>query len=776
MKLFDYQAQAANELVNHLSDKIGIYTMLEAKGRPPKTATVHFISPTGSGKTVTAFAVMDELTKEYDNIVFIWIAPNTLHVQSKEKFEKYSEDLVSNLNPIDSDNIESDNILRANDILCLNWSSVDKDTNSLIKSGEGGKYIDNIIALTKENGGMIIAMIDESHIASQNEKTKANDFIQKLKPVARVDITATPKSKEEGDSIVFVERQVVIDSGVIKKEFIFNDFDDQEIDKEKLTRLAYKRLEEIKLAYDKETGGKVNPLMIIQIENDNNEEFRKVQFEIESYLEKIGIQKELIAYYLSEDKTNSDHLAVNNNPKQIVFTKTAIATGWDCPRASVLLTFRKSNNDKFKTQILGRINRMPELKHYGVELLDTAYVFANVEKYIPDNLDNQNVKTRKEKEETRVEIKDEYSDSLTLPIFTKDNVVSEFKDTKYNISKDIESIIDEFLTLVNDFSTPNITNRIIQKLKVSDITEAILSENNAEYVLKNNEIQDIFYSILKGNGFSVSQSGKVQGKLFEDNDDLDVFDGDILIKILKEKAIDKTENDSLSYLDVFKIIFNGDNNILFAETIKKIVDTAQRKRFSRVHKDRIFEDLDISYQWMPPKWFVCNQGSVTNLTNKNIYQSDCIKGNKEKLEGLNEDEIAFVCFLEKNDAVEYWYRNGSKGSEFFRIPYKKDNKIREFFPDFIVKYTDGTIGIYDTKSEMTAGDGEAKEKAEYLYKYREKFDFRFKGGLIKLVPLSGSIKKFIINDKEDYSNYDPNNVQWTDFGRIDTKKDCDKLI
>jgi thiol peroxidase len=33
--------------------------------------------------------------------------------------------------------------------------------------------------------------------------------------------------------------------------------------------------------------------MIIQIENDNQEEFRKTQYEIELYLEKIGVSKDL---------------------------------------------------------------------------------------------------------------------------------------------------------------------------------------------------------------------------------------------------------------------------------------------------------------------------------------------------------------------------------------------------------------------------------------------------------------------------------------------------
>jgi type III restriction enzyme len=764
MNLFDYQGNAAKQLVERIGDKLDIYTTLSAKGRSPKTETVHFISPTGSGKTVTAFATMDELSKQYDNLVFVWIAPNTLHVQSQGKFVNYADEMGSLLNPIDSDNIHRDNILRPNDILCLNWGSVDKASNSLIKSNEEGLYIDNIVALTKQQGNLIIVMIDESHIASQNEKTKANDFLVKLNPVVRVDITATPKEVDKNDDMVIVERQEVIDAGVIKKEFIFNDFDDQQIDKEKLTQLAYARLQDIKAVYDDVTGGKVNPLMIIQIENDKAEEFRKVQFEIESYLDKMGISKNLIAYYLSEDKSNSDDLAKNDDFRQIVFTKTAIATGWDCPRASVLLTFRKSNDDKFKTQVLGRINRMPELKHYGIELLDTAYVFANADRYIPDGLDNVNVKTRKQKSESKVALKEECQNIFKLPIYTKEDVIEAFRDTEYDIKDDVRKYIVEFWNKISDYSTPNVTNSIIQKLRVSDITLITYGDNNAEYVLKNKEIEDEFYAVLKSNGFSPVSSGKIQSSLFENTDDLSVFDGGVLVEILRETARNTTSNGSLSYLDVIKMIFNGDNYPAFAATVKKIADVAQKKRFRKVRQDGIFEDSEISYSWIPSDWYVCQQDKTTNQTKKNIYQADCI-------DVLNKDEKAFVCLLESDENVAFWYKNSDKGREFFRVPYKRDNKIREFFPDFIVKYIDGTVGIYDTKSEMTAADGEAKDKAEYLYKYCEKFGH--KGGLIKMIPVSGTVKQFTINDKEHYTNYDPNTVQWVEFGKaIDIEKAC----
>jgi type III restriction enzyme len=45
--------------------------------------------------------------------------------------------------------------------------------------------------------------------------------------------------------------------------------------------------------------------------------------------------------------------------------KQAAATGWDCPRASVLVMFREIKNPTFAIQTVGRILRMPFGTHFA---------------------------------------------------------------------------------------------------------------------------------------------------------------------------------------------------------------------------------------------------------------------------------------------------------------------------------------------------------------------------------------------------------------------------
>ena len=759
MKYFEYQSKAIQELFKKIKKDIGYYMVDINDDGTYNIRTIHFISPTGSGKTIMAFGTMDELSKAYNNLVFVWIAPNTLHSQSLDKFNMLSDITTSELTPIDSDGIESDNILKSNEILCLNWSSLDKKTNLLIAENETGKYLDNIIAKTKEDGKIIIALIDESHIASQNEKTKAFKFLQGLNPAIKIEITATPKNISVEDEKVEVAEEDVKAEGVIKKQFIFNDFNDNNIDDAKLVKYAYEKLQAITKKYSECSDAKIVPLMIIQIENEKNDGYRKEQIKIERYLENIGVDvKNEVAYYLDKDKSKSSDLARNDNPIQIVFTKTAIATGWDCPRASVLLTFRKSNDDKFKTQVLGRINRMPELKHYGEILLDTAYVYANASKYIPDS-NLFKVKTSSQANNETVLIKPKLENIISLPYITRDMVINKYYNSEYDMTTFVEKECFVFAESVNvDLST--ISSKIIQNLKIDNIQEVLSSENSAEYTLSSDEIQKIVSFIFKSSGFEPINNGNKQLQLFETEKKLEPFDTINLLQILKN-YLENTHKKAFSFLEIFTIILHEKNYANFVKLLASIKDESFKKRLARLSKEVLFEDIEAK-KWQPEKEFICDKSVLSSLTTKSLYNKDCVKD-------FNNTEKQFVSFLEKEKNIKYWYRNGSRG-DYFCIPYKKNNIVREFFPDFIVYYEDNTIGIYDTKSEMTASDGEAKEKAEYLYAYCNKFNL--KNGLIKIEKVA-NLYYLKINRREIYTNYDANNVEWEELGIL---KDSENLF
>ena len=69
-----------------------------------------------------------------------------------------------------------------------------------------------------------------------------------------------------------------------------------------------------------------------------------------------------------------------DNMTEVLLFKQAIALGWDCPRAAVLLIFRKLQSNQFTIQTVGRILRMPEQKFYKNDLLNVGYVYTDISK------------------------------------------------------------------------------------------------------------------------------------------------------------------------------------------------------------------------------------------------------------------------------------------------------------------------------------------------------------------------------------------------------------
>ncbi len=98
--------------------------------------------------------------------------------------------------------------------------------------------------------------------------------------------------------------------------------------------------------------------------------------------DKFGItfENKKLAIWLSDDKTNKELVDIENSPVEVLIFKQAIATGWDCPRAQILIMFRDIRSITFELQTIGRILRMPEQRHYMDDILNKAYIFTDLER------------------------------------------------------------------------------------------------------------------------------------------------------------------------------------------------------------------------------------------------------------------------------------------------------------------------------------------------------------------------------------------------------------
>ncbi len=234
-------------------------------------------------------------------------------------------------------------------------------------------------------------VIDESHHHATSNISR--DLIKDIGPKLTIEVSATP-DMENPDEIVSVTLEDVKLEGMIKKSVILNpNFKNVLSGNSLKTKLvdgtdamvleeALKKREEIAKAY-KEADIEINPLLLIQLPDRKTQAEDQVKNNVVLILkDKYGMTTEngRLAIYLSGEKENLENIAKNNHETEVSLFKQAIALGWDCPRAQVLVLFRDWKSLTFSVQTVGRIMRMPEpdTGHYAQDILNYGFVFTNL--------------------------------------------------------------------------------------------------------------------------------------------------------------------------------------------------------------------------------------------------------------------------------------------------------------------------------------------------------------------------------------------------------------
>ena len=389
MKNLQYQQRAVNELV----DKT--IRLLNESGSRQK---IVFEAPTGAGKTVMACQALATLIDEmhsrggskYQECAFIWFAPRQLHIQSYRSLKgAFAE--TRKLTPVMFDELDQSEGIQPGEILFVNWESINKKNNVIVRDSESSVSLYEITRKTQEELGLpIIAIIDEEHMFWSKTADKSAQVLEQINPKIEIRISATPKTTNPREK-VSVYRSEVIEAEMIKKEVVLNpeielNFSDELRLNESLIKAALAKRNQLADAY-KALGVNINPLLLIQLPNDIKEsmttEDEAVAEQVKTYLKvmcDITEENGRLAVWLAGEKSNLANLEKPDNMAQVLLFKEAIALGWDCPRAAVLLIFRKLQSATFTIQTVGRILRMPEQKHYSNDILNYGYVYTDIAK------------------------------------------------------------------------------------------------------------------------------------------------------------------------------------------------------------------------------------------------------------------------------------------------------------------------------------------------------------------------------------------------------------
>ncbi|EKD49341.1 MAG: hypothetical protein ACD_63C00178G0001 [uncultured bacterium] len=728
----DYQEKAIVKLKQEVND------LLDAEGNK----ICIFKSPTGSGKTLMMAEFLKRLIDsriDGKKFSFIWIAVNKLHDQSRNSLKKYYDPLGIGLKCSYFEDLD-DRKIGENEILFLNWASINKKGNIYVRENERDNNLSNIVARTKDEGRIIILVIDESHRNAETDKSK--ELIEDIGPKITIEVSATPQLKGVFRGVE-VELKDVKDEGMIKKEIVINPgFENFKLDRKLADKTAdeivveaglRKRAELAKL-YEAE-GSSVNPLMLIQIPDARKGLIDKKDSVVQ-LLGKYGITTEngRLAIYLSDkdSKINLENIEKNENEVEVMIFKQAIAVGWDCPRAAILVLFREWKSMIFSIQTIGRIMRMPEHFHYKNSKLNLGYVYTSLsnigiaediaKEYITvfegkrrkdyENIDLTSYHSKRFREETRLS-------SDFVPIFFQAADELKLKD-KISLK---HSIVDTKLIASGKIYDVDKQTKSIEKKGTLDIPknevelqiafDYFARENLAPFHPELRSIKRINDSIYKYFGASRDEDRwpEIQAIVLAEENRQAVIDVINRAKELYQEVVGRGKHEVVQNDEPWNVPEIINYNLTF------------------VKKDYKRSIIQLYY------------AKTKGTDNLSLFEED------------SDIEVSFIEYLEKAKQVKWWFKNGKQDGSYFAVPYIENGQEKPFYIDFIVMLNDGRLGLFDTKGGIYAKT--AKERAEGLSGYiatENKGGKKLFGGIVLKDKNS-----WRYNDSKKYS-YDPNNL------------------
>ncbi len=768
-QLKKYQEGAVNKLIGRTKE------LFEENA---SNATIVFQSPTGSGKTFMMTKYIEKIIEEFEDkdFVFLWISigRGNLHLQSYESLKKefgsfpevylLEEKYFGSLPSIDK-----------NDVVVVNWEKLrtkDSQTgewkNILMKESEKWNFRE-VIRNTREEGKTIIMIIDESHTnATSDRALELRDEI--IQPHLTIEMSATPVLRQY-DSKVTVNPTDVIEEGMIKKEIVINEnldeiAEDEMESLELIMEAAFRKRLELKQLYEKENS-KVNPLVLIQLPTGERGDEKKERIETFLAGKDISYDNKKLAVWLSEEKINNEKEYVTHNESEVEFLifKQAIDTGWDCPRAQILVKLRETQSIVFEIQTVGRILRMPEAKHYYDERLNKGYIYTDVksievkkEDYNPNIIKSIYVKRKDIYQplqllsyyRPRIDFGDITSSFYTILEKTFCEAFG-IKMGEYEFfDKNKEKLAQRGIKIVSDVRDSIIENIKIDAEKFDELDGKKIegSEKNlfnkdtlTQIKLSQSDIYTLFEQIIRDNLLnfapkrSVSTVKQAIYRWFKKYLDLSFFgDGMVLI-----------QSTIVNHFDFFSILLN-----------KAVRDYIPIKEEERKQK------MEASEEWNK-NWEI----EKTRNYNPHIYKAyDYSKSlyvsnsGKSYLRLDSQIEKDFIDYLEKNtDKIVWWWQNGNEHMRSnFGIKYlNKQGEPRTFQPDFLVMFENGQLGIFDTKA-INDREEDTKLKAEALQQYildqNKKGKNLFGGIVIK----AGN--HFLLNNNIAYNSFHSMKKEW----------------
>lgn len=406
LNLFPFQKKATADLRMKVAEAIGSYR------RTHTPQVVSLQAPTGSGKTIIMASLIEDIyfgTSQYaeqPEAIFVWLSDSPeLNEQSKQKIDLKADKIRLQQCITIADESFDMEMLEDGHIYFLN-------TQKLGRAGNLGRHSDNrqytiwetLANTAREKSDRLYFIIDEAHRGMQGREAGiATSIMQRfLKGYAPLHFPAMPlvigisATAERfntlvGDTASTLQKCVITAnevraSGLLKDRIVVTYPDDPERNNDiavlQAATVEWKNKCEHWYQYCQEQHySQVNPVFVIQVLAGSGRALSDTNLEdvIAKVEECIGSpfkEHEVVHTFGSCGTVSVNGLAIHHvDPSEIVedrrikivLFKENLSTGWDCPRAETMMSFRRAEDSTYIAQLLGRMVRTPLQSHINVD-------------------------------------------------------------------------------------------------------------------------------------------------------------------------------------------------------------------------------------------------------------------------------------------------------------------------------------------------------------------------------------------------------------------------
>lgn len=415
VELFPFQKTALARLRQSVATALGNYRSTHTP------QVVSYTAPTGAGKTIVMSALIediyygDELYPEQPEAIFIWLSDSPqLNEQSRLKIDLKADKIRLNQCVVISDDSFDMEVLEDGHIYFLNTQKLSKSSN-LTKHSDGRQYTiwETLSNTVREKGDRLYFIIDEAHRGAQGVRdlTKNTTIMQKFLKGSEADrllpmpvvigMTATPQrfnrlaeGIQSTTHYVKTTADEVRASGLLKDRIVItypeHSGNDMAVLQAATDEWRHKWDHWYQYCYEQHYG-QVNPILVIQVQNGSGHQISATDLDecLRIMEERLGdrfLEGQVVHAFgegtptiqiggLDVPYCEPSRIADDKRIK-VVFFKETLTTGWDCPRAEVMMSFRRAVDHTYIAQLLGRMVRTPTQQHINVdETLNDVHLY-----------------------------------------------------------------------------------------------------------------------------------------------------------------------------------------------------------------------------------------------------------------------------------------------------------------------------------------------------------------------------------------------------------------